>query len=49
MLGHREFLKLLVGAVLLATFVFALMSAPGFLSDIDSMLPGRGQGLEAAQ
>ena len=41
--GNRSLLKLLASAVLLAAFVFALMSAPGFLSDLDSTTPSQPQ------
>jgi hypothetical protein len=46
---NRALLKLLAGAVLFAIFVFALMSAPGFLSDRDSTTPCRPQHQEAAR
>ena len=47
--GRRALLQLLIGAVLLATFLFAMISAPGFLSDLDSMSPGQPQRTEAAR
>ena len=39
MLANRRMLKLAVGAVLFATFLFGLMAAPGFLSNVDSTVP----------
>jgi hypothetical protein len=47
--GRRALLQLLISAVLVATFVFAMMSAPGFLSDLDSMSPGQPQQAEVAR
>ena len=49
MLGHRALLKLLLGAALCAAFVLALMSAPGFLSNLDSTSPNVPPHLEAVR
>jgi hypothetical protein len=47
MLNPRRLLTLISGAVLFAAAVLALLSAPGFLSDIDSTVPNQAPSLEA--
>ena len=49
MLDHRATLKLIAGAVLFAVFICGLMAAPGFLSDLDSIVPNQPPKLEAAR
>lgn len=49
MLGYRAALKLITGAVLFAALAYALMAAPGFLSDEDSTVPNAAPRLEAVR
>ena len=49
MLDHRSMLKLIAGAVLFAVFIYGLMAAPGFLSDLDSIFPNLQPKREAAR
>lgn len=45
--NHPSLLTLIAGAALFAAFAFALLSAPGFLSDRDSTVPVHGVSWEA--
>ena len=47
MLDHRATLGLIAGAVLFAVFIYGLMAAPGFLSDMDSVVPNQQPKQEA--
>ncbi len=49
MLDHRATLKLIAGAVLFAVLIYGLMAAPGFLSDLDSIVPNLQPKQEAAR
>ena len=49
MLDHRATLKLIAGAVLFAALIYGLIAAPGFLSDMDSVVPNQQPKQEAAR
>ena len=49
MLDHRAARKLIAGAVLFAALIYGLLAAPGFLSDMDSVVANRQPKLEAAR
>ena len=49
MLDHRATLKMIVGAVLFAVLNYGLMAAPGFLFDLDSIVPNLQPKREAAR
>ena len=49
MLDHRATLKLIAGAVLFAALIYGLIAAPGFLSDMDSVVPNRQPKQEAVR
>jgi len=48
MLEHRAARKLIAGAILFAVLIYGLIAAPGFLSDMDSVVPNQQPKQEAA-